>query len=271
MELSYKIEKQVDEETKEKVFEGPLDLLLHLIEKNKVDIYDIPIAEITEQYLAYMDTMEQRDMNTMSEFMVMAATLIDIKCRMMLPREVNEEGEEEDPREDLIRKILEYKMYKYMSYELKDRLVDGGRSVVKGPSMPDEILSYREPVDYDKLMGDMNLAKLGAVYQDMLKRVEDRVDPVRSKFGTITDEGVSVERKAEDILNFLNAHEICTFRELVGEVHHKMDIVVSFLVVLELMKMGQITIQQDELFDDIRILRAEDASSVTLGEDFSIL
>ena len=102
------------------VFEGPLDLLLHLIEKNKIDIYDIPIVEITDQYMEYLHSMEQEDLGTMSEFMVMAATLLDIKCKMLLPKEVNEEGEEEDPREELVQKLLEYKMYKYMSYELKD-------------------------------------------------------------------------------------------------------------------------------------------------------
>ena len=88
-------------------FEGPLDLLLHLIDKNKVDIYDIPIVEITEQYLDYIRQMEQSDMNIMSEFLVMAATLLDIKCRMLLPKEVNEEGEEEDPRAELVEKLLE--------------------------------------------------------------------------------------------------------------------------------------------------------------------
>ena len=98
------------------VFEGPLDLLLHLIEKNKVNIYDIPIVEITNQYMDYIHAMEREDLNVMSEFMVMAATLISIKCRMLLPRETTEEGEEEDPREELVRQLLEYKMYKYMSY-----------------------------------------------------------------------------------------------------------------------------------------------------------
>ena len=115
-------------------FEGPLDLLLHLIDKNKVDIYDIPIVEITEQYLDYIRQMEQSDMNIMSEFLVMAATLLDIKCRMLLPKEVNEEGEEEDPRAELVEKLLEYKMYKYMSYELKDRQIDAGRNLFKAPT-----------------------------------------------------------------------------------------------------------------------------------------
>ena len=118
------------------VFEGPLDLLLHLIDKNKVDIYDIPIVEITEQYLDYIRQMESRDMNVMSEFLVMAATLIDIKCRMLLPKEVNEEGEEEDPRAELVQKLLEYKMYKYMSYELKDRQMDAALTLFKGKTLP---------------------------------------------------------------------------------------------------------------------------------------
>ena len=100
------------------VFEGPLDLLLHLIDKNKIDIYDIPIVEITDQYMEYIHAMEKEDLGVMSEFMVMAATLLDIKCRMLLPKEVNEDGEEEDPRAELVQKLLEYKMYKYMSYEL---------------------------------------------------------------------------------------------------------------------------------------------------------
>ena len=111
------------------VFEGPLDLLLHLIDKNKIDIYDIPIVEITEQYMDYIRQMQQEDLNVMSEFMVMAATLLDIKCKMLLPREVNEEGEEEDPREELVQKLLEYKMYKYRSYELRDRMADASRCV----------------------------------------------------------------------------------------------------------------------------------------------
>ena len=97
MAISYKLEK----------FEGPLDLLLHLIEKNKVDIYDIPIAEITRQYLDYVNQMEQEDLNIVSDFLVMAATLLDIKSRLLLPVETNEEGEEEDPRRELVEQLLE--------------------------------------------------------------------------------------------------------------------------------------------------------------------
>ena len=122
------------------VFEGPLDLLLHLIEKNKIDIYDIPIVEITDQYMEYLHSMEKEDLGTMSEFMVMAATLLDIKCKMLLPKETNDEGEEEDPREELVQKLLEYKMYKYMSYELKDYMDNAAGVFFRAPDLPGEVL-----------------------------------------------------------------------------------------------------------------------------------
>ena len=121
MAISYKLEK----------FEGPLDLLLHLIDKNKIDIYDIPIVEITNQYMEYIRNMQKEDLNIMSEFLVMAATLLDIKCRMLLPKEETEEGEEEDPRRELVEQLLQYKMYKYMAYELKDRQTDADMILIK--------------------------------------------------------------------------------------------------------------------------------------------
>ena len=163
------------------VFEGPLDLLLHLIEKNKIDIYDIPIVEITSQYMEYIRQMEREDLNVMSEFLVMAATLLDIKCRMLLPKEINEEGEEEDPRAELVEQLLQYKMYKYMSYELKDREKDASFYFYKEPSIPDEVKAYRPPVSIEELLGDMTLAKLHAIFRDIMKRQENRMDPVRSK------------------------------------------------------------------------------------------
>ena len=167
MALSVKIES----------FEGPLDLLLHLIDVNKFNIFDIPIVEITEQYMEYLDSMETEDLNVMSEFLVMAATLLEIKAKMLLPVEVDEEGEEIDPREDLVQKLLEYKMYKYMSYELRDRELDGGRTMYKDPTIPEEVMDYVEPVDLDELLGDLTLATLNRVFQDVIRRQEDKIDP----------------------------------------------------------------------------------------------
>ena len=133
-------------QVKLEAFEGPLDLLLHLIEKNKVDIYDIPIVEITAQYLEYIQAMETDDMKIMSEFLVMAATLVKIKSKMLLPRDETKE-EEEDPRQELVERLLEYKMYKYMSLDLKDRQLDAGKVVYKEPTIPEEIANYKEKVD----------------------------------------------------------------------------------------------------------------------------
>ena len=239
------------------VFEGPLDLLLHLIDKNKVDIYDIPIVEITEQYLDYIKQMESEDMNVVSEFLVMAATLIDIKCRMLLPKEVNEEGEEEDPRAELVEKLLEYKMCKYMSYELKDRMLMAEKSFYKRPTLPKEVNEYVQPVDYEQLIGDVTLAKLQNIFKSVMKRQEDKIDPVRSTFGKIEKDEIDMEVKTVYIEDYIRCHRKFSFRKLLEKQNSKMEIIVTFLVILELMKMGRIGIKQENIFDDIMIMSKE--------------
>ncbi len=235
------------------VFEGPLDLLLHLIDKNKVNIYDIPIVLITEQYMEYVNSMEKKDLNVVSEFLVMAATLLDIKSRMLLPKEVNEEGEEQDPRAELVEKLLEYKMYKYMSYELKDMYMDADRSMFKAPTIPKEVADYRQPVNLEELVGDMNLAKLRAIFDDIMKRQENRVDPIRSKFGKIEKEEVSLEEKMLYVRDFIMEHKHFSFRELLMTSHSRVQTIVTFLAILELIKMGNITVTQESRTDDIDI------------------
>ena len=253
MSLSVKLE----------VFEGPLDLLLHLIEKNKVDIYDIPIALITEQYLEYVAEMEKGfqaegksesdRLDTMSEFLVMAATLLDIKCRMLLPKEINEEGEEEDPRAELVERLIEYKLCKYMSYELKDRQIDAVKTLFKKPTLPNEVLNYEAPIDYEELIGDTDLFKLNQIFKSIMKRQTDKIDPIRSRFGKIEKDEINLEERTAQIGEFIRFHKCFSFRELLENQRSKMDIVVTFLVVLELMKTGDIRIAQDNLFDDIII------------------
>ncbi len=244
-------------EVKLQVFEGPLDLLLHLIEKNKVDIYDIPIVLITEQYLEYIRQMETDDMNVMSEFLVMAATLIDIKCRMLLPKEVNEEGEEEDPRAELVQKLLEYKMYKYMSYELKDRHIDAEKNFYKKATMPKEIEQYRPPVDYEELLGDINLVKLQEIFESVIRKQEDKIDPIRANFGKIEKEEIDMDIKTQYIEKFIFEHRKMSFRDLLEKQNSKAEVIVTFLVVLELMKVGKIDIRQEHTFDDIEIIRKD--------------
>lgn len=234
-------------------FEGPLDLLLHLIEKNKVDIYDIPIVEITQQYLDYIQQMEMEDMNIMSEFLVMAATLVDIKCRMLLPKEVNEDGEEEDPRAELVQKLLEYKMYKYMSFELRDRQVDAEKNYYRSQQLPKEVASYRQPLNYEELIGDMNLAKLNDIFKAMLKRQEDKIDPIRSNYGNIEKDEVDMDERSLYVEAYAQTHKSFSFRGILEKQTSRMQVIVTFLVILELMKIGKITISQENIFDDILI------------------
>ncbi len=235
------------------VFEGPLDLLLHLIEKNKVDIYDIPIVEITNQYMEYIQAMEQSDLNIMSEFLLMAATLLDIKCRMLLPAEVNEDGEEEDPRAELVEQLLQYKMYKYMSYELKDRQMDGALRMYKEPTIPDEVKEFEPPVDLDALLDGITLSKLNDIFKDIMKRQHDKIDPVRSTFGKIEKGEITVEDKMEYLNSYISQHKKFSFRDLLTKQKSKTQLVVTFLAILEMMKMGKIWVEQENTFDDIVI------------------
>lgn len=238
------------------VFEGPLDLLLYLIEKNKIDIYDIPIVTITEQYLDYIKNMQTQDLNVMSEFLVMAATLIDIKCKMLLPREVNEEGEEQDPREELVQKLLEYKMYKFVALELRDRQVDAAKSWYKSPSLPKEVKDYKAPIDYDELIGDVNLAKLHDIFKSVMKRQVDKIDPIRSGFGKIEKDEINLEEKQLYIEDYVKNHKTFSFRNLLERQGSKMEVIVTFMAILEMMKQGVISVEQEETFSDIIITSA---------------
>ena len=234
------------------VFEGPLDLLLHLLEKNKVNIYDIPIVEITNQYMEYIAEMRRQDLNVMSEFLVMAATLLDIKSKMLLPAKESED-EEEDPRAELVQQLLEYKMYKCMAYELRDRQIDAEKVWFKAPTIPPEVLAYEEPVDVNELMSGVTLARLNDIFQSIIKKQADKIDPVRSKFGRIEKEEVSLSAKMTYVEEYSLHHGHFSFRSLLEAQSGKMEVVVTFLAILELMKMGKIVVSQEYTFDDIKI------------------
>lgn len=240
----------MDLKVKLQVFEGPLDLLLHLLEKNKVNIYDIPIVEITSQYMEYINEMKRHDLNIVSEFLVMAATLLDIKSRMLLPKEETQE-EEEDPRAELVQKLLEYKMYKCMSYELKDRQIDAQKTLFKRPTIPREVSQYEEPVDLQELMADVSLRRLNDIFKSVMRKREDKIDPIRSRFGKIEKEEVSLEERMGYLEQYALTHRRFSFRGLLEAQSNKMEIIVTFLSILELMKVGKILISQERIFDDI--------------------
>lgn len=247
MAISFKLEK----------FEGPLDLLLHLIEKNKVDIYDIPITEITQQYLDYVSHMEREDLNIVSDFLVMAATLLDIKSRMLLPAEVDEEGVEEDPRAELVARLLEYKRYRMMAQELLDMEENAQGLLFKPPTVPKEVAKYEPPVDLDKLLDGLTLARLQRIFDSVLKRQRDKVDPIRSNFGTIRREPVSLEKKIFHVMDYARQHRKFSFRQMLERQSDKLEVVVTFLAILELMKIGKIHLTQEHTFDDMQIETTE--------------
>ena len=249
-ELSYRLEK----------FEGPLDLLLHLIEKNKINIYDIPIAEITDQYLQYMAEMDRTDLDVMSEFLVMAATLLEIKARMLLPEEKDEEtGEPEDPRAELVERLLEHKKYKLMAAELQDREFEASRVLFREGELPKEVRQYEPPLDLDALFHDVTLLRLRTIFEDVMRHREDRLDPQRSRFGTIRKEPVSLKERVITLMEFAKAHRQFSFRKLLKKEASRTEVVVTFLAVLELMKAGKIHTVQENLFDDITIETDEHA------------
>ena len=212
------------------VFEGPLDLLLYLLEKNKVNIYDIPIVEITEQYMEYIREMKRQDLEVLSEFLVMAATLVDIKSRMLLPSNPDSEEEEEDPRAELVQQLLD-----------------------KKPTIPEEVRAYEPPVDIHELISDITLSRLHEIFESIMKKQQDKIDPLRSKFGKIEKEEVSLEDKMEDLKKYAAGHRHFSFRGLLTAQSSKVEVIVTFLAILELMKMGTIRISQEHIFDDIQI------------------
>ena len=250
-------------ELKLEAFEGPLDLLLHLIEKNKVSIYDIPIALITQQYMEYIDAMTQKNlqMDVMSEFLVMAATLLDIKSRMLLPAEKDEEGEEIDPRDELVRQLLEYKTFKYMSFELRERENTAQGVWVRRPSIPRQVQQYREPVDPDEVLdkAGITLQGLYKIFQEVMKRREDLRDPVRAGFGKIEKEQIDTQEAILFVERYIMNRRHCTFRSLLMLREGRMYTVVTFLTILELMKRGRVYVTQESNFGEI-LIEANDPS-----------
>ena len=237
-------------DVKLEAFEGPLDLLLHLIEKNKVNIYDIPIVEITNQYMEYIQEMERStSMESMSEFLVMAATLLKIKSRMLLPKE--EKEEEEDPREELVQRLVEYKMCRYAAGELTDMSEDAEKVFYKPETIPKEIREYEEPIRPLEIVGDETLEKLNQVFQMVMRRKKDREDPVRSRFGKIEKEKYKVEDRMRDIRRQIQGLRRINFRTLLDIQPTKEMVIVTFLAVLELMKVGQVTVSQESNFGEI--------------------
>lgn len=242
MELSLKLDS----------FEGPLDLLLHLIEKNKINIYDIPISLITEQYLEYLALMQEERLDDLSEFIVMAATLLDIKARLLLPKP-ELETEEEDPRAELVARLLEYKKFKLLSGDLRLMQEGSDHFFYREKHLPREVEKYRPPVDLDRLLQDVTEDRLYRICQDILKRLEDKQDNQHSHFGEIEREAVRIGDRLDYVRERVLKPGRHSFRSLLGRAATKLEVVVTFMAILELIKTGEIRLTEDSTRDDFTL------------------
>ena len=239
-------------------FEGPLDLLLQLIEKDKVDIYDIPISSITDQYLDYVSGMSEEDLGTLSDFLVMASTLLDIKARMLLPKEKDEDGEEIDPRDELARRLAEYREYKRVSQELGNWYQECEGIFYKDETIPEEIRTERPKPDLDQLFKGVTDERLKEVFLSVLQRKQDRIDERHSDFGKIEREHVRIADRLSYVLKFGKRRKTFSFRSLLSKQKTRQEVIVTFLACLELIRIGQIEVSQETPFGEITMTWNED-------------
>lgn len=230
-------------------FEGPLDLLMHLIEKEKVDIYDIPIAKITDQYIEYFKTMQSIDLNVTSEFLVMAATLLEIKSKMLLPSSSKEdeqlEIEEIDPREELVRRLLEYKKFKAAAEDLRAK----GDIQSKVFFKPKEELE--EFIEQDFELEKVDFKELFLAYINVLNRSKDNIKEIN--LTEIQRDELTIEDCMDNLGNLIKEKKEIKFEELFDDDITKTRVVVIFLSILELIKLKKIKVIQEQNFGDIII------------------
>lgn len=231
------------------LFEGPLDLLLHLISKAKIRIEDVSITEITEQYLDYLYKMEEFDVEIASEFLIMAASLLHIKSRALLPKPSIKEDEESDPEQDLIKRLVEYKKYKEASEKLKERESLYSNIYYK---LPEELIDEKDDATLSIVEGDAE-DLLMAFKRLMLKK--EYTKPKESVY-PITKQPITIDQRINELEKFFYINHECNFSELFDDQYHRSDIIITFLALLEMLKSNQIYVFQKGQFEDIFIRRA---------------
>lgn len=234
-------------------FEGPLDLLLFLIKKNEVNIYDIPIAQVTEQYVSYLNDDVNRDLDNLTDFYLMAATLLYIKSRMLLPVEIDLDDELGDPRKELVERLIEYQRFKKLSDLMIERNDDTDVLIERRGSQRTIPFGVEDPwqdIEVWDLLKSFSSVMAGLTSEKIINLYEE----------------VSVNEKISLIYELLEEHEHFSFQDLITKQNSVMELVCAFLAVLETVKMRQIRIQQHVFFGDIRIIRREDAADFTIDE-----
>ena len=228
------------------LFEGPLDLLLYLIKKNDIDIKDIPILEVTEQYMEYIEMMKILDLDIVGDFLVMAATLMHIKSKMLLPPDPTQEEEEEDPRHELARRLLEYKKFKEIAETLQDK-----EKVRRDffSRFVDEVAREQLKEDAKEVLLEVNLFDLINAFSEALKKLPEEV------IHEIVEEKYTVEDKIHDLLHALLETSSMILNDLFKKCRSRTEVVVTFLAILELIRLKEIKVIQQEVFGSIEILR----------------
>jgi len=226
-------------------FEGPLDLLLHLIKKNEVNVYDIPIVLITQQYLAYIDLMQELNLDVAGEFLVMAATLIHIKSRMLLPRpDPAQEDPQEDPREALMRRLIEHQRFKAAAELLHERETVRSAQWSRPDTVVTEIAG--EPPEPEV---EVDLFSLMSAFQAVLERARHRPQV------PLPPEQISIETRIDQLLARLTEHHACGFEELFSDVHERRGLIVTFLALLEMIRLQLVRVFQSDAFGPIRVYK----------------
>jgi len=247
------------------IFEGPFDLLVYLIEHAQMSIYDIQVSEITKQYLSYIENMKRQDVTVAGEFMVLAAALIEIKSKMLLPRQKTEDGQEieDDPRTELVERILEYKRFKAAAEMLAAQEELQSRIFVK----PQEDLTpwTREPDEYL----DLDLAQFMKAF-DMFLIKKRKMEEIRKTYERVERQRMSVESRISQIREFFRRSRRVRFSELVAAEQTKFNVVLTFMSMLELLKQHTISARQDVLYGDILLTlnNGEESAAQMTGEPY---
>ena len=233
-------------------FEGPFDLLLHLIKKNKMDIYNVEIYKITNQYLQYLDEMKEMDLEITSEFIVIAATLIEIKSKSLLPKAKVEEENEEDIEKRLMQRLIEYRQIKAVSGFFKERYQNSGEIYSKKPEIIEEV---KTAPNTDDIFKNLTLLDLYNIYNNVLEHYYNKRNTVNVVQKKIYVDKFKVEDKMNELMDKFQSEKIIKFRSIINESECKLETVVSFLALLELIKLRMITVYQEGNFGEIMMKR----------------
>jgi segregation and condensation protein A len=237
-------------------FEGPLDLLLFFIKRDELNIYDIPISKITKEFLEYVNLIQMLDLEVAGDFILMASTLMHIKVRMLLPREVDEKGEQIDPRAELVQALLEYKRYKEMSDELAFFESNQRKISFRGNFNAD---AKEVPPDYEMILKNVSLYDLAKAFRTAIENI--REEPVHE----IRKINVTIAEQVDFIIEKLDESFEIHFLELIKYMNEKIRIIITFIALLELVKSNKIGIKETENFNDFIIKKLENGQNLSIG------